>query len=139
MSPHLVKWDKAYRGRGLTIIDVNNGGIDKRAALEKYVKKQKKPYPTLWDKGGKVCQAYAVRGYPAAFLIGVDGKVVWEGFPVPELASLERLITKELAKVAKASPEKVTGEKPGKGVRKEAKSGTSGRPKSKPKSGTTGK
>ena len=143
MSPHLVKWDKAYRGRGLTIIDVNNGGIDKRAALEKYVKKQKKSYPTLWDKTGKVCQAYAVRGYPAAFLIGVDGKVIWEGFPVPELASLERLITKELAKVAKASPEKVTGEKLDKGVRKDAKSGTSARPKSKPKSkpksGTTGK
>lgn len=137
MSPHLVKWDKAYRGRGLTIIDVNNGGIDKRVALEKYVKKQKKPYPTLWDKGGKVCQSYAVRGYPAAFLIGVDGKVIWEGFPVPELASLERRITKELAKVAKASAEKVKGKKADKGVQKGPKSGD--RAKSKPKSGTTGK
>lgn len=111
MSPHLVKWDKAYRKKGLTIIDVNNGAIDKQAVLAKYVRMQNKTYPTLWDKGAKVCKSYAVRSYPTAFLIGVDGKVVWEGYPVPELATLEKRITKELAKVVQA-PEKQPGDKP---------------------------
>ena len=110
MSPHLVKWDKKYRSQGLTIIDINNGGIDKQDVLAKYVKKQGKAYPTLWDKDGKVCKSYAVRGYPAAFLIGADGKVLWEGFPVPELATLEMRIALELASIKK-SDTKRSGQK----------------------------
>jgi len=106
MSPHLVKWDKAYRERGLTIIDINNGAIDSYDALAKYVKKQGKRYPTLWDKGGKVCKSFAVRGYPAAFLVGADGKVIWEGYPNPELAMVEERIVKELEKVAESTEQK---------------------------------
>ena len=119
MSPHLVKWDKAYRKRGLTILDINNGSIDSYAALEKYVKKEGKAYPTLWDKGGKVCKSFAVRGYPAAFLIGVDGKVIWEGYPNRELATVQKRIAQELAKVASRKEKKPVvpvdaGEKRGK-------------------------
>ncbi len=135
MSPHLVKWDKKYRPQGLTIIDVNNGGIDKQDVLAKYVKKQGKAYPTLWDKGGKVCKSYAVRGYPAAFLLGADGKVVWEGFPVPELASVEKRITQELALIKKPDAKRPGQKIPGKQPKAEIKKAV----RSKPKSGIIGK
>jgi hypothetical protein len=129
MSPHLVKWDKMYRSQGLTIIDVNNGKIDKQDVLAKYVKKQGKTYPTLWDKDGEVCKSYAVRGYPAAFLVGADGKVVWEGFPVPELGAVEKRIAKELTLVKKPEA-KLPGQKT---PRKEPKAGIKKAGKSKPK------
>ena len=139
MSPRLVKWDKMYRSQGLTIIDVNNGGIDKQDVLAKYVKKQGKTYPTLWDKGGKVCKSYAVRGYPASFLVGADGKVVWEGFPVPELATVEKRIAKELALVKKPDA-KLPGQKtPRKVPKADSKKAGKSKSKPKPKSGIIGK
>lgn len=101
MTSHLVKWDRLYRDQGLTIIDVNEGTIDTQNALTAYVQQHGKSYATLWDEGGKVCRQYAIRAYPSAFLIGVDGKVIWEGFPVPELEQVERLLQQELAKVAR--------------------------------------
>ena len=98
MSPHLVKWDKTLRKKGLTIIDVNSGRGDTKKDLAAYVKENKKKYPTLWDRDGAVCKKFGIKGYPAAFLIGADGKVVWEGWPNAELKDLPGLIAKELAK-----------------------------------------
>ena len=139
MSPHLVKWDKSYREQGLTIIDVNNGSIDTYAALSKYVKKQGKDYPTLWDKGGKVCKSFAVRGYPAAFLVGVDGKVIWEGFPNPELGLVEKLIAEELAKAARRKKQEPGKELPGQGGKKGPKVKGKELVPPKPKGKTTGR
>jgi len=101
MTPHLVKWDKTLRKKGLTIIDVNSGRGDTKKDLAAYVKKNKKKYPTLWDRDGAVCKKFGIKGYPAAFLIGADGKVVWEGWPNAELSDLPGLIAKELAKAKK--------------------------------------
>ena len=101
MSPHLVKWDKTLRNKGLTVIDINHGNNDTKKALAAYVKKNKKEYPTLWDKDGRVCKEFGIKGYPAAFLIGADGKVVWEGWPNPELKDLPKLIAKEIRKADK--------------------------------------
>lgn len=99
MTPHLVKWDKELRRKGLRIIDINNGAIDTKSAVAENVKKKNKKYPTIWDKGQELCTRYGVSGYPAAFLIGVEGKVIWEGWPNPELKKVEALIREELAKV----------------------------------------
>ena len=44
------------------------------------MKKQKIDYPILFDSGGRMWKELGLRGYPTAFLIGRDGKVVWEGF-----------------------------------------------------------
>jgi hypothetical protein len=100
MVPHLVKWDQAYRSKGLVILDINNGAIDTRSALDHYVKKSKKTYPVLWDQGGKTCRSYAVRAYPTAFLIGPDGKVLWSGIPLQAgVEALEKRIQKALKTV----------------------------------------
>lgn len=101
MKPHLVRWAKEYAEKGLTVIDVDNGEFDKQDALKAEVEKGGVKFPVLWDKGGKTCTAYGIKGYPAAYLVGVDGTVIWEGFPLPKVEEIEKLIQAELAKVKK--------------------------------------
>lgn len=60
---------------------MDNGAIDRRDELQKHVETKKPPYPVLWDKEGKTCAAYGVRRYPTAYLISVNGRVLWEGEP----------------------------------------------------------
>lgn len=110
MKTHLVKWDEAYRKQGLVILDVDNGKIDTMEKIQASVEASKIKYATAWDEGAKMCATYGVRGYAAAFLIGVDGTVVWEGFPAVDVAKKEELIKKELAKVSKEELEKISKE-----------------------------
>lgn len=35
----------------------------------------------LWDEDGRNHRCYGVRSWPAALLIGRDGRVIWEGRP----------------------------------------------------------
>jgi peroxiredoxin len=97
MKPHLVRWHKSFGEKGLTILDIDNGGIDQKERLEKSARKL--PFATLWDEGGKLCKTYGIRGYPSAYLIGVDGKVLWEGVPMSAIEEIEGLIKEELKKV----------------------------------------
>ena len=108
MKPHLVRWHKEYAKQGLRILDIDNGKRDSLERLQKMTEKEGLPYPVLWDKEAKNCATYGIKGYPAAFLIGVDGTVIWEGFPNPKLEHIEKLIKTELEKV---KPEESKGEK----------------------------
>jgi hypothetical protein len=104
MKPHLVRWHNSYAEKGLTIIDIDHGGIDAFDAVKKEVEEKKFPFPVLWDKDGKNVGTYKVEGMPAAYLVGVDGKVVWEGHPNPKASEAEKLevaIKAELEKVKK--------------------------------------
>ncbi|HLF93636.1 MAG TPA: TlpA disulfide reductase family protein [Planctomycetota bacterium] len=104
MKPHLVRWHGAYAEKGLTIIDVDDGSQDTLADLKKEVEHDKLPFPILWDKDGKNVAAYKVEGMPAAYLIGVEGTVIWEGHPnarQSEADKLEARIKAELEKVKK--------------------------------------
>ncbi len=104
MKPHLVRWHKDFADKGLVVIDINDGSIDTYEALKDNVAKSAVPFPVLWDKDAKNVSAYKVEGMPAAYLVGVEGKVVWEGHPnpvKPELDKLEAAIQAELAKVKK--------------------------------------
>ena len=99
MKPHLVKWDKDFREKGLVVIDINNGKIDKKDALATAVEKAEVKFPVLWDKDQVNCKEYGIKGYPSAYLIDVEGKVVWEGNPSPTDADLDKAVAKELEKV----------------------------------------
>lgn len=96
MTPHLVKWNERYNSQGLTIIDVDNGAIDQVQAVEAHVKTAGLPFAVFHDRAGATCQTYGVQAYPTAYLIGRDGKVVWEGNPGGDMAALERTIEKAL-------------------------------------------
>jgi hypothetical protein len=96
MTPHLVKWHKRYSSRGLTVVEVNNGAMDSLAAVQAHVASDGLPFPVFHDAAGATSRAYGLRAYPAAYLIGRDGKVIWEGFPGPDVAAIERAIEKAL-------------------------------------------
>jgi hypothetical protein len=104
MVPHLVRWQNTYAAKGLVVVDVDDGNSDAQADLKAEVEHDKLPYPVLWDKAGKNVETYKVEGFPAAYLIGADGHVVWEGHPdarASEAAKLEASIKAELEKVKK--------------------------------------
>ena len=81
MRPYLVRWHEQYGKRGLTIIEVNQGKQETRQIVRASVLKQKVPYPVLWDKENRNTIRYGVTAWPVAYLIDVDGNVVWEGSP----------------------------------------------------------
>lgn len=57
------------------------------------------------DPGGAVHQKYLKQpNFPVAYLIGVDGKGIWEGFPdvkKEKVEEMEKLMEEELAKIRK--------------------------------------
>jgi peroxiredoxin len=97
MTPHLVKWHERYASEGLTIIEVDNGVIDALTAVEQHVQDLKLPFVLLHDAGGAISESYGIQGYPTAYLIGRDGRVIWEGVPNGELAAAEASIRQALA------------------------------------------
>jgi hypothetical protein len=103
MESHLVRWHKEYTEQGLVILDINNGEYDKMERVRKHVEKKKIPYAVLHDAGEKNCNNYGIKAYPSSFLIGVDGKVIWEGYALKKgkLKEIEKLIREELKKVEK--------------------------------------
>ena len=103
MQPVLAGWAQQYADKGLVVIDVDNGQRDPLETLKEHLKSAGIPYPVLFDADAKNASAYGVKGFPAAFLIDASGKVVWEGFPVPEIEGIGKLIEKALADV-KPSP-----------------------------------
>ena len=101
MKTHLVRWHKDYAKKGLVIIDVDDGAMDSFAEVKSHAATDGVKFPILWDKDEKNTRTYGVRGMPSAFLVGVDGKVIWEGFPLAGVGKVEERIKAELKKVKK--------------------------------------
>ena len=111
MKTHLVKWDETYRKQGLVIVDVDNGAMDALDTLKSAVEKGAVKYPVAWDEGGKMCETYGIKGYAASFLIGTDGNVAWEGFPLgKKIEDREALMKEELKKVTAEELKKIEAE-----------------------------
>jgi hypothetical protein len=114
MQKHLVRWHNDLSDKGLVVIDINDGKIDKLDALKKNVAKNKIPYATAWDEGAKTCGKYGVQAYPAQYLVGVDGTVVWEGFALEsdaKLKEVEALVKAQVDKVTQEERDKIAKEK----------------------------
>jgi thiol-disulfide isomerase/thioredoxin len=102
LKPTLIRWHKEYAEKGLVVIDVSDGSQDAYDALKKEVEEKEEKFAVLWDKDAKVCLAYGIQAYPQAYLVGADGKVVWEGSPgVKTVDQIEKVITAELEKIKK--------------------------------------
>ena len=101
MKPNLIRWHKDYTEKGLVVIDVSDGSQDKFDDLRKEVEDKGEKFPVLWDKDAKTCLAYGIQAYPQAYLVGVDGNVIWEGLPSPKNEAIEQKILAELGKVKK--------------------------------------
>ena len=115
MKTHLVKWDAEYRKKGLVIVNIDNGQHDTLDDLKAAVEKAKIKYAVAWDENAKTCTEYGIRGYAASFLVGTDGTVVWEGFPVGKpIEQREALVKKELETVSEEELKKIQKEMEGK-------------------------
>lgn len=67
-----------YGDQGFTVAALSDEGA---SVVQKFVKDQKLTYPIGIDSGGKTKRGFGVRGIPQAYLINVDGRVIWEGHP----------------------------------------------------------
>jgi peroxiredoxin len=81
MTPHLVKWQSKFQDRGFSVVEIDNGQMDDLEDVKTHVEEAGISFPVLHDVLGEVCQRYRVNVYPTAFLVGRDGKVIWQGHP----------------------------------------------------------
>lgn len=98
----MVKWHEQYAAQGLVIIEINGGKFETRELVRESVIKQQVPHRVLWDKDCQNTQAYEIKAWPTAYLVGRDGRVVWEGNPSriinrkQEYKKLKELLEKQL-------------------------------------------
>ena len=97
MQPHLVRWDRSYRDRGLTIVYVANGAKTTPDALLQAMRSEGAQFPVLLDTTSSTTNTYGVRAFPTAYVLGKDGAGVWEGIPVYDPGAPERAIQAALA------------------------------------------
>src|SRR5688500_19193682 len=104
MRRHLVRWEREYGERGLTPIEIEGGASEPTEIVRASVARQELRHFVLSDQGSRNHESYGITAWPAAYLLGRDGRVVWEGNPnrvvdrPEELADLLALIESELAK-----------------------------------------
>ncbi len=109
MRDHLVRWHDKYQNDGLVIIEVDGGKYEKLDVVTQAIRDKRVEFPVLWDEQCQNTERYGVRAWPVAYLIGVDGKVIWEGNPARVInrkkprQQLVGLLENELSKVKSKS------------------------------------
>jgi thiol-disulfide isomerase/thioredoxin len=98
MMPHLSKLTEEYGKKGFTVLSISK---EPRETVLKFLTQLNNADVTYTMGCGGGTQSYPAPGIPKAFLIGVDGKVFWEGHPA---ALPTDLLEQELKKV-KITPE----------------------------------
>ena len=104
MRRHLVRWEQEYGERGLALVEIEGGASEPLPIVRASVARQDLRHYVLSDQGSRNHEAYGITAWPAAYLLGRDGRVVWEGNPArvvdrpDELAELLELIESELAR-----------------------------------------
>ena len=88
--PHLNAINKKFKEKGLVIVGISD---EKKEDVEKFRKGLPMEY-TVAIGGAALEKTLGISGIPHAFIVGKDGKVVWEGHPM-------RLTDAEIEKVLK--------------------------------------
>jgi len=73
------------------IIEVDGGKYEKLHIVRRDVRKKGVQHHVLWDRDCQNTTNYGVTAWPAAYLIGPDGKVVWNGNPARVVNRRNRL------------------------------------------------
>ena len=74
---HLNELQEKYQEKGFEIVSVSR---EPAASLEKFIEELGATFPIISESGNSM-RAYGRTSYPSAFLIGTDGRVLWEGHP----------------------------------------------------------
>ncbi len=90
---HLIRIIEKYGNRGFHVLSLSN---EPRVQVERYIHlmERRMTYPIAI----KAPNPYAVTGIPHAYLIDVDGKVVWEGSP---MSLTDDLVEKQILRIRK--------------------------------------
>jgi hypothetical protein len=105
MRHHLVRWHMQYAQQGLVVIEVDGGRHERLDVFRRLVAEKGTRHAILWDRQNRNHERYGIDAWPRAYLIGVDGQVVWEGNPARvihrplALCELEALLEAELQQV----------------------------------------
>jgi len=81
----LVKLYEEFKNDSLVILAVDVQ--ENRNTVERFVKKQKMPFPVLLDRDGSVAKNYGIRSHPAHFLIDRQGKIMGTALGARDWAS----------------------------------------------------
>jgi thiol-disulfide isomerase/thioredoxin len=94
--PHLTEIQKKFKDKGVVVVGVSD---EAPATVKPFVQKMagQMDYTVAIDDGRKSNRgymlAYGQNGIPHSFIVGKDGKVVWEGHPMDGLdEALARLV-----------------------------------------------
>ena len=85
--PSLVKLYDEFKDSGLVVLGVDVQ--EKRKIVEKFVKKEKVPFPILLDTDGSVARDYGVRAHPVHFIIDRQGQMIGKVMGARNWASVE--------------------------------------------------
>lgn len=90
-----------YEERGLVILALSS---EAKSALEPFVAQNRIAYPV--GCGSSTSGAYGVRGIPDSYLIGANGKVIWNGHPSSlQDAMIEEALTQAVGAGAFVPPD----------------------------------
>jgi hypothetical protein len=115
---HLVRWEREYGPRGLVIVEVSGGQTASLEDSRRRFDRQAIARPVLWDRDNRTIDAYGVRDWPSAYLIGKDGRVFWEGNParaggrLEAVAEMRRLLEHHLGGTPAGEPPPRPGRPP---------------------------
>jgi hypothetical protein len=71
---------------------VADGQRDSVAAAQGRINAQGLPYPIFVEQQSSAPRSYGIRAFPTAYVLDRSGKVIWEGLPHYNPASVERVI-----------------------------------------------
>ena len=75
--PLLNEIQQSYVDKGLKVIAIN--AADREADIQSFLRRNKPVYPSVWDRDGKIGELYGVSGYPQAFLLDKEGRLLFQG------------------------------------------------------------
>jgi len=100
--PHLQKlWEK-HKDKGLVVIGLTAESESKAAP---FIKRAGYTFPVALDDRRKTSKAYGIRWIPHTFLIGADGKIIWDGNPLVAKDKLDKMVEDALKKALPDMPE----------------------------------
>ena len=76
--PHLNEINKKFKDKGLVVIGITD---EPKATVEKFQKTLPMEYNVAVG-GAEIEKKFGISGIPHAFVVGKDGKIVWEGHPM---------------------------------------------------------
>lgn len=136
--PHINGLYNKYKDQGVVVIGVS---FEEKNVVSAFIKKMgaKMQYPVALgtEEASKgYMEAFGVRGIPHAFVVGADGKFMWQGHPMAPgfEKALEDAIAKkaEVKAKAEAAREKAEDEKASDGNAPEEKTPENGKPTEPP-------